>query len=599
MLLAVEVRAVMSEYLIMNSEPEEGTGMEEVIRQGFLCPFCMQDLGDLLHLQAHVERYHAESGSSDALDHLKGFLGKAKQKILQMDSPFSNFDISSLASSSTSSTPEVKTLERDFLKKREKNLIRARVDVLSIAQEIGVSRSHTEYFLKCRAPCINEAAVLTNNLIIRLDKLINQCPKDISKRKAFERDTVPWTADSEMKSCQACNSKFSLTKRRHHCRLCGRVICHSCSQFLSFVMARKMTNPAFAAQMLEELKSGCAATASSERGNNSRSFMTDAIKSAVSGESLQSVRKKSEKILTSTLSLMKRDGSEVSLSSLLQQDENEHLRICSVCKNLLDIRDEKMEQLSSPPILVLFYERLCSLFHEAHRLAPSYARMAESLNRGESMYTLESANQLRSKLINLQQEIDSLSLKIENLGTSDSEQNRPSPRELMLQKHVRYLAVQTIQDVAARMIALPSEDVYKQLQEKRRDEIKRQTVLERERNAFLVKNSPSTPALGELLQAEQPAGMGHLTESASFAGVLKDEGDQGWTISAHSACHYNPFVDDEVQIDPLQQQVLIIKRYLKQAAEDGRLEEVEILEGNLRDLENELERLNIALPPEE
>lgn len=47
----------------------------------------------------------------------------------------------------------------------------------------GVTRNHTDYFLKCRAPCINEAAVKTNNLIIRLDKLINQCPSDLSKRK--------------------------------------------------------------------------------------------------------------------------------------------------------------------------------------------------------------------------------------------------------------------------------------------------------------------------------------------------------------------------------------------------------------------------------
>lgn len=36
--------------------------------------------------------------------------------------------------------------------------------------------------------------------------------------------------------------------------------------------------------------------------------------------------------------------------------------------------------------------------------------------------------------------------------------------------------------------------------------------------------------------------------------------------------------------------------YLKQAAEDGRLEEVEILERNLRDLQNELQQLHIDVP---
>lgn len=49
----------------------------------------------------------------------------------------------------------------------------------------GQSRNHTEYFFNCRAPCINETAVHTNNLIIRLDKLINQCPTDLNKRKGY------------------------------------------------------------------------------------------------------------------------------------------------------------------------------------------------------------------------------------------------------------------------------------------------------------------------------------------------------------------------------------------------------------------------------
>lgn len=46
---------------------------ESIIRQGFLCPFCMQDLGELAYLHAHVEKFHPESiPTSDAFDHLKG-----------------------------------------------------------------------------------------------------------------------------------------------------------------------------------------------------------------------------------------------------------------------------------------------------------------------------------------------------------------------------------------------------------------------------------------------------------------------------------------------------------------------------------------------
>jgi len=38
-----------------------------------------------------------------------------------------------------------------------------------------------------------------------------------------------WTQDSEVMDCTNCNSKFTLTKRRHHCRRCGKVVCKACS----------------------------------------------------------------------------------------------------------------------------------------------------------------------------------------------------------------------------------------------------------------------------------------------------------------------------------------------------------------------------------
>jgi len=38
-----------------------------------------------------------------------------------------------------------------------------------------------------------------------------------------------WTQDSEVSNCTNCNSKFTLTKRRHHCRRCGKVVCGACS----------------------------------------------------------------------------------------------------------------------------------------------------------------------------------------------------------------------------------------------------------------------------------------------------------------------------------------------------------------------------------
>lgn len=38
-----------------------------------------------------------------------------------------------------------------------------------------------------------------------------------------------WIPDSKTDSCMRCGRTFGWRRRRHHCRLCGRCVCHSCS----------------------------------------------------------------------------------------------------------------------------------------------------------------------------------------------------------------------------------------------------------------------------------------------------------------------------------------------------------------------------------
>lgn len=38
-----------------------------------------------------------------------------------------------------------------------------------------------------------------------------------------------WVSDAERPSCMECTKKFGVGSRRHHCRLCGRVLCSACA----------------------------------------------------------------------------------------------------------------------------------------------------------------------------------------------------------------------------------------------------------------------------------------------------------------------------------------------------------------------------------
>ncbi|XP_011635396.1 LOW QUALITY PROTEIN: zinc finger FYVE domain-containing protein 16 [Pogonomyrmex barbatus] len=57
---------------------------------------------------------------------------------------------------------------------------------------------------------------------------------DISDNSLVECNTVLgkqppfWVPDSDAPSCMLCDVKFTVLKRRHHCRACGKVLCNKC-----------------------------------------------------------------------------------------------------------------------------------------------------------------------------------------------------------------------------------------------------------------------------------------------------------------------------------------------------------------------------------
>lgn len=104
---------------------------------------------------------------------------------------------------------------------------------------LGETRNHFDYFRKIRDSRIERYVIETNKLLIRLDKLITDAPKDPEKRKLHERTVVQWANDDDVRLCPSCAKSFNLSRRRHHCRLCGGIMCHNCSQFLDFEYARK------------------------------------------------------------------------------------------------------------------------------------------------------------------------------------------------------------------------------------------------------------------------------------------------------------------------------------------------------------------------
>nr|CAI5848620.1 unnamed protein product [Callosobruchus analis] len=184
--------------------------MAEGSLEGFLCPKCMKDLRSPQNLISHFESSHSEE--QDLLKSIKSIYGKAK-KIFKLD-------------------------EQDLEQfKKELNLEK---NFIEEEQEPGPTKSYTEYFKEIRRDRLEHRTTETNKLIIRLDRLLQL---DGSDRKQHEQELVAWLDGTAVTRCPSCASSFNLVVRQHHCRLCGSIMCNSCSYFLSYETAEAIVTP--------------------------------------------------------------------------------------------------------------------------------------------------------------------------------------------------------------------------------------------------------------------------------------------------------------------------------------------------------------------
>lgn len=108
----------------------------------------------------------------------------------------------------------------------------------------GVSIDHTNTFVEMRRKRVERQKLEVSRLEKRLTKLtrllvdppdkpngsllspVSQLTGQNNQRKAIEQSVVPWEDDDSVSKCPFCQQEFGTwTFRRHHCRICGRVVC--------------------------------------------------------------------------------------------------------------------------------------------------------------------------------------------------------------------------------------------------------------------------------------------------------------------------------------------------------------------------------------
>jgi hypothetical protein len=212
---------------------------------------------------------------------------------------------------------------------------------------------HQEEFDKLRRKHNDNVCAETNKLVLRLDKLIN--PDDGSKPD-LDKSIVEWTLDDLVKLCPYCAKSFTFARRRHHCRVCGAILCNGCSKYLEYKAACKLVKPA--------------------------KLYTDPY-----------------------------DRIEHQLESK-SADEMPKIRTCEDCKRLLDKRVQIIEDHYSQPTFLEVYENLRKSMDEADELILSQS----SMSGGQKETTLE----LKTKIQEFRQNIASKASKIKKMAEKET-----------------------------------------------------------------------------------------------------------------------------------------------------------------------------------
>ncbi|XP_006623714.1 rabenosyn-5 [Apis dorsata] len=493
---------------------------EEVL-EGFICPICMTDFKTPNQLTKHFEDFHNDD--PEILKSLKDLFGKAKKKILKKDEISDSF-ANNIPSTTRQYSPEFSWG----------------------SQEIGVITSHTKYFKEIRNTRMERYSTETNKLLIRLDKLLNNLPSDPVDRKVHERTIVPWIDEKDVKLCPTCAKSFHVARRKHHCRLCGAVMCHNCTIFLSLQDARKMTSPV-------SVQDDSAVSPTSERPISER-----IVRAGIGLTKL--ARSPSSGSLNSVLSLVNDSaGSE------------QQFRICTHCANLLDAREKQKAKHFDKPIVCQFYEKMRAYMEEASQHVKMYNKMWESLNEGESTYNLEDAQALRIKIAKLGESIDLISKRISVLGTRCVE-NPPQDQELRLHHMVRVSAVIFLKEELLTVQALPSKEKYAELQKERQKRLEARIAYERqleeeqrEKSKEQRKKEMWNLEIRPIVKENQP-------------NIVLNQ-SQGWGPSG-----VTPIMPSSM--DPIIEQMSNLRAYIKQAKADCRYDEVATLESNLKELQS-------------
>ncbi|EGN96202.1 hypothetical protein SERLA73DRAFT_185829 [Serpula lacrymans var. lacrymans S7.3] len=198
--------------------------------------------------------------------------------------------------------------------------------------------------------------------------------------RAAEQRITPWQEDSDVSKCPLCTASFHpLTNRKHHCRLCGNIIC---------------SLPIKRPQRLEPCSILFVVDPKSRRIEQVEEGVDYGVRRRRSVDTRSSAKEKAADVLAEEEKFLK------------------GVRICRECRPILS-RQQHFQEASQVPVFHRLYDAFISLETEIEDSLPQFRELILSLNTDDQ--PTKEATATRKRLLEAFSQYDALSKRIRKI----------------------------------------------------------------------------------------------------------------------------------------------------------------------------------------
>ncbi|KAM0753604.1 hypothetical protein T439DRAFT_322497 [Meredithblackwellia eburnea MCA 4105] len=335
---------------------------------------------------------------------------------------------------------------------------RARMPYHSTFQPQGVRRDRTEQFAQHRRKGSEQKKLQEGRLCRRMEKLValhfpppippdsqivqlkqstlsqisdiggsfrGKSPRDLwrsvatvgkSEAERSEQSIVKWQEDSEAKQCPICTASFGLKTRRHHCRLCGRVVCFLPPSSPADFLLAASAPPGHPPRPLRSQR--CSTFFTYEYDDAHQVTITPGEKKVATGVIVEIEPVEQDSSLNAVVADKRGPGPPP-----VERDERDKVRICRDCIGVV-LRNQEENLPRRTPTWVKLYEVLVQLQTEIEDSLPEFQELVLGVQKPSAVHTstppsATAALHLRKRLLTNLASYDTISKRIRDLPLTE------------------------------------------------------------------------------------------------------------------------------------------------------------------------------------